>query len=584
MTTKMMMTQVVMSTGASACGGRRRGGGGGVRGAPMTRRSAMRDGDDDGESSSVAHTTTTQMRTRATPLIPKEVLDAIRVPPEVVEIRAYVRWEEAGMPSDTTDAWRQREYDEALLDLKIELLSGVTMNEIRGRYKLEPVEGGDARMFNPDEELARRVAAAEALANGGASGASTMKDVGKRRDVRDDAVEFIESVVSRAPIVDAVEDVVIEDEDEEGVVADDEEAEEAGVVIDASHADVNVAADVVETDADDENVIDMDQIIDVFAALTPEEIEDMENAMSGENWSTREQLITAIRARTDIMPGDDEQDDSANDELRRQLELSKSALASSEQALAMTKKELEDLEVDIVTLQATSDKALQDMKIEWAAEVESLEAQIKQASAVSGAAGEDVAKQNEAYAKKIEDAERRVEAMTAENEKLKSDLEATKTSAIRADAMREASAEVVLMLKKELESTKAELKEVKSNAVSEVEFAAMKKELDNAWVAAAELQEMWDGDRKVIELLTKSITDENAKREARKALNIPEAYKGVLSWARKTITRRAADVSSVTETTLNTVAAAYQELDANTGEFSDDVVTEDPSESDFMPR
>ena len=587
MTTKMMMTQVVMSTGASACvGRRRRGGGGGVRGAPMTRRSAMRDGDDDGESSSVAHTTTTQMRTRATPLIPKEVLDAIRVPPEVVEIRAYVRWEEAGMPSDTTDAWRQREYDEALLDLKIELLSGVTMNEIRGRYKLEPVEGGDARMFNPDEELARRVAAAEALANGGASGASTMKDAGKRRDVRDDAVEFIESVVSRAPIVDAVEDVVIEDEDEdeEGVVADDEEAEEAGVVIDASHADVNVAADVVETDADDENVIDMDQIIDVFAALTPEEIEDMENAMSGENWSTREQLITAIRARTDIMPGDDEQDDSANDELRRQLELSKSALASSEQALAMTKKELEDLEVDIVLLQATSDKALQDMKIEWAAEVESLEAQIKQASAVSGAAGEDVAKQNEAYAKKIEDAERRVEAMTAENEKLKSDLEATKTSAIRADAMREASAEVVLMLKKELESTKAELKEVKSNAVSEVEFAAMKKELDNAWVAAAELQEMWDGDRKVIELLTKSITDENAKREARKALNIPEAYKGVLSWARKTITRRAADVSSVTETTLNTVAAAYQELDANTGEFSDDVVTEDPSESDFMPR
>ena len=585
MTTKMMMTQVVMSTGASACGGRRRGGGGGGRGAPMTRRSAMRDGDDDGESSSVAHTQT-QTRTRATPLIPKEVLDAIRVPPEVVEIRAYVRWEEAGMPSDTTDAWRQREYDEALLDLKIELLSGVTMNEIRGRYKLEPVEGGDARMFNPDEELARRVAAAEALANGGASGASTMKDVGKRRDVRDDAVEFIESVVSRAPIVDAVEDVVIEDEDEdeEGVVADDEEAEEAGVVIDASHADVNVAADVVETDADDENVIDMDQIIDVFAALTPEEIEDMENAMSGENWSTREQLITAIRARTDIMPGDDEQDDSANDELRRQLELSKSALASSEQALAMTKKELEDLEVDIVLLQATSDKALQDMKIEWAAEVESLEAQIKQASAVSGAAGEDVAKQNEAYAKKIEDAERRVEAMTAENEKLKSDLEATKTSAIRADAMREASAEVVLMLKKELESTKAELKEVKSNAVSEVEFAAMKKELDNAWVAAAELQEMWDGDRKVIELLTKSITDENAKREARKALNIPEAYKGVLSWARKTITRRAADVSSVTETTLNTVAAAYQELDANTGEFSDDVVTEDPSESDFMPR
>ena len=169
----------------------------------------------------------------ATPLVPKEVLDAIRVPPEVVEIRAYVRWEEAGMPSDTTDAWRQREYDEALLDLKIELLSGVTMNEIRGRYKLEPVEGGDARMFNPDEELARRVAAAEALASGASSGGARRgeRDV---RDARDEAVDFIECVVSRAPIVDAVEDVVIEEEDVEEeeediiaaaavIVADDEE-------------------------------------------------------------------------------------------------------------------------------------------------------------------------------------------------------------------------------------------------------------------------------------------------------------------------------------------------------------------------
>ena len=114
----------------------------------------------------------------------------------------------------------------------------------------------------------------------------------------------------------------------------------------------------------------MDQIIYVFSALSPEEIEDMEKAMSGANWSTREQLITAIRADNVTDDDDTDDEDGLNDELRRQLELSKSALASSEQALAMTKKELEDLEVDIVTLQATSDKALQDMKIEWAAEVE----------------------------------------------------------------------------------------------------------------------------------------------------------------------------------------------------------------------
>jgi hypothetical protein len=576
----MMMTMKMCTQSASACdAGRGRVGHRRAR-AGQPRRSMV---GDDSISSMTPMTPKTRTRTMmATPLVPKEVLDAIRVPPEVVEIRAYVRWEEAGMPSDTTDAWRQREYDEALLDLKIELLSGVTMNEIRGRYKLEPVEGGDARMFNPDEELARRVAAAEALASGASSGGARRgeRDV---RDARDEAVDFIESVVSRAPIVDAVEDVVIEEEDVEEeeediiaaatvIVADDEEVGEEDVVA------------IINVDDCSADVIDMDQIIDVFSALSPEEIEDMEKAMSGANWSTREQLITAIRADNVTDDDDTDDEDGLNDELRRQLELSKSALASSEQALAMTKKELEDLEVDIVTLQATSDKALQDMKIEWAAEVESLEAQIKQASAISGANDGDIAKQHEAFVKKIEDAERVVAAMTAENEKLKSDLDAAKTAAIRADAMREASAEVVLMLKKDLESTRAELKDVKANAVSEVEFAAMKKELDNAWVAAAELQEMWDGDRKVIELLTKSITDENAKREARKAMNIPDAYKGVLSWARKTITRRAADVSSVTETTLNTVTAAYQELDASTGEFSDDVIPEDPSESEFMPR
>ena len=76
-------------------------------------------------------------------LAPKEVLDAIEVPAELVEVRAYVRWEEAGMPSDTTDEWRRREYDEALLDLKVELLRGeTTMHEIR---EVRDVAGGGRR-------------------------------------------------------------------------------------------------------------------------------------------------------------------------------------------------------------------------------------------------------------------------------------------------------------------------------------------------------------------------------------------------------------------------------------------------------
>lgn len=40
-----------------------------------------------------------------------------------------------------------------LLDLKIEFLRGTTMNEIRARYKMAFVEGGDVKMFNEDVDL-----------------------------------------------------------------------------------------------------------------------------------------------------------------------------------------------------------------------------------------------------------------------------------------------------------------------------------------------------------------------------------------------------------------------------------------------
>ena len=161
--------------------------------------------DDAGETATLA----------ALALAPKEVVDAIAVPAELVEVRAYVRWEEAGMPSDTTDAWRQREYDEALLDLKIELLRGTTMNEIRARYKMAPVEGGDAKMFNEDADLARRVKAAAAMK----VRASVDEVEGAHEEA--ETIEFIESVV--------VEDAVVEDGEPEAAAADDD-AEEAETV------------------------------------------------------------------------------------------------------------------------------------------------------------------------------------------------------------------------------------------------------------------------------------------------------------------------------------------------------------------
>ena len=489
-------------------------------------------------------------RAPALGLAPKEVLDAIQVPSELVEVRAYVRWEEAGMPSDTTDEWQRREYDEALLDLKVELLRGTTMNEIRARYKMSPVEGGDARMFNEDEDLARRVKAAEALAMNQA----TTREV-------EETTEFIESVVGEeateetSTVFEAIEETPVE----ETPVEDDEVAEEETVETVMESSSSSAAEDSTE------------YAVDVFASLTETELADMEAALNeSANWSTREELVAAIRSTPEM--------DADDVDLYKQLEDTKLALLASEQALQETKAELEEIEAEIIVSQATADKALAEMKEGWSAEVSSLEAQLKQANLANAG---DVAEAVEALQRDVTEAEKKMKALEDEKSALTKQVEDAKIATIKAEAVRDANAEVVLMLKKELETAKDELRELKSNSVSESEYSSMKNELDRAWEAAAELQAMWDNDRKVIEFLTKSIDDEKAKKEARRALSIPDAAKGLLSWARNTITARATDVSNVSQQTIETVSQAYQELEASTGEFSDDVISDD-SESDLL--
>lgn len=514
-------------------------------GRRVVRARAEGEGDGDAGRGTAAAT-----RAPALGLAPKEVLDAIQVPPELVEVRAYVRWEEAGMPSDTTDEWRRREYDEALLDLKVELLRGTTMNEIRARYKMSPVEGGDARMFNEDEDLARRVKAAEALAMNQA----TTRKV-------EETTEFIESVVGEeateetSTVVEAIEETPVE----ETPVEDDEEADE------------EIAETVMESSSSSAAENTTEYAVDVFASLTETELADMEAALNeSANWSTREELVAAIRSTPEM--------DADEVDLYKQLEDTKLALLASEQALQETKAELEEIEAEIIVSQATADKALSEMKEGWSAEVSSLEAQLKQANLANAG---DVAEAVEALQRDVAEAEKKMKALEDEKSALTKQVEDAKIATIKAEAVRDANAEVVLLLKKELETAKDELRELKSNSVSESEYSSMKNELDRAWEAAAELQAMWDNDRKVIEFLTKSIDDEKAKKEARQALSIPDAAKGLLSWARNTITARATDVSNVSQQTIETVSQAYQELEASTGEFSDDVISDD-SESDLL--
>jgi len=490
---------------------------------------------------------------RAFAFAPREVTEAILVPEDLVQVRAYVRWEEAGMPSDTTEEWRRKEYDEALLDLKIELLRGKTMNEIRARYKMPPVAGGDARMFTEDPDLARRVKAAEAMVT---------SEKGERAVNETATLEFIESVVAQEATETeaAVEEAAVEE------AAVEEAAVEEDVVVDAAAA--ATVEDVVQVDDADD--------VDVYAEMTAEELADMESSLNeAANWSTREQLIAAIKGSSSDATDDGES------ELREDLLEAKSEIIAKEDALQHMKIELENVEAEIVVMQATMDKALLEVKESWAAEVSALKAELNMANARANGTDAEVSQRIENLIKEAEKSDQKRQALESEVADVTRKLEESKIAQIKAEAVRDANSEVILMLKKELESTKDELRALKSNSVATSEHEALKKELDRAWEDAAELQSMWDNDRKVIDFLTKSIEDEKAKKTAREATSIPVAAIGLLNWARNSIKERAADVGAVSQQTLETVTQVYQELEASTGEFSDDFIVDD-SESDLM--
>jgi len=63
----------------------------------------------------------------------------IEIPTDLIEIRAFVRWEEAGKPEDTSPEWQAAEYARARLDLQLEALSGVSLNDMRRRYNQDTV-------------------------------------------------------------------------------------------------------------------------------------------------------------------------------------------------------------------------------------------------------------------------------------------------------------------------------------------------------------------------------------------------------------------------------------------------------------
>ena len=82
-------------------------------------------------------------------VLPAGMLESIVIPPKLTEIRSFVRWEEAGKPENTSREWQVREYQAALVDLKLEMLAGGNLNDIRRRYSLDTEFGEDVPVHTP---------------------------------------------------------------------------------------------------------------------------------------------------------------------------------------------------------------------------------------------------------------------------------------------------------------------------------------------------------------------------------------------------------------------------------------------------
>ena len=85
-------------------------------------------------------------------ILPAELLNSITIPPKLTEIRSHVRWEEAGKPQDTSREWQVREYQAALVDLKLEMLAGGNLNDVRRRYQLDTEFGEDTPLHVPSKD------------------------------------------------------------------------------------------------------------------------------------------------------------------------------------------------------------------------------------------------------------------------------------------------------------------------------------------------------------------------------------------------------------------------------------------------
>ena len=472
--------------------------------------------DDDGSSTTITSRDDEQKQQRRQFLPPKEVLQSIYVPESLAEIRAYVRWEEFGKPEETTAEWQASEYKNAVLDLKLDLLSGMTLNDIRRRYGVEPVDGDDDElpMFTMDEELEKRMKLAEAM--------TRVEKVGKMSLVEEDSAspvrygdamvdsssssvvdEFIKPLPT-SPLSSSVIDHVVSAEEmteeeremmeEEATVVDraalsieyeaeDEEEEERAVLTEAEEDFLQELQASTTFDADD------------FLPMTEEE---------KKKKSEEEEKNLGVLA--------EDEEEKVEEEKKRQKAIASELVLNLKVEVDKYKQSAESLKTQMLEATEKAEKAssefdsMKEQRNRLARELSELELE-------TAAKDDGIKELNEFFVSSEKDFEQsKMEELQSLRESLEQMKEEKKAAEVLARAYKQDFVQE-RELNAKFREEKNQMMEEKTKSERELRAAANESEmkLSAAMRENAELKKIWDSDRKVIEILTKKLDEMSEK-------------------------------------------------------------------------
>jgi hypothetical protein len=490
-------------------------------------------------------------------LPPKEVLQSIYVPESLAEIRAYVRWEEFGKPEDTTAEWQASEYKNAVLDLKLELLSGMTLNDIRRRYGVEPVEGDDDElpMFTMDEELEKRMKLAEAM--------TRVEKVGKMSLVEeeDSAVRYGDAMAD--PLSNAA-----------AVVVDEFIKPLPGT---SSSIDVVSAEEMTEEEREmmEEEATVVDRAGMSIEHEVEKEEEEEEKAMLTE---AEEDFMQELQASTtfdadDFLPMTKEkskknkksEEEKVLEEEKRQKAIASELVLNLKVEVEKYKQSAESLKAQMLEATERAEKAssefesMKEQRNRLARELSELELE-------AAAKDEEIKELNEFLVTSEKDFEQsKVEELQSLRESLEQMKEEKKAAEVLARAYKQDFVQEK-ELNAKLREEKNQVMDEKKMSERDMRTAANETEmkLSAAMRENAELKRIWDSDRKVIEILTKKL-DEMSEKPGLGAA-IVNTYSTV-----KTVIPKYSSV--IASTTVNTTKGVVSKTTDISGKFFSAVKT-----------